>query len=697
MAHRAANPLTELTLDNGEPAHTFVPDSTKPTLVSYKLDMHSQLVTMTFDETMKASTLSGTQLTFYNAVAGGASFMALTGGVPPTVDSTVLTLSLSETDFNELQKREDLATGTTDTFLSITSVVEDMNTNTVVGLAPAVAQQAKTFVADAVAATLKHWDLDLTAETLTLVFSETMDVSSFDATEITLISASAQSGATKEMALTGEVAASKQTVDATTVVLTLLKADLETIKLDLDLATGGQNGADNTYIVIENELISDQSTVAVAAVELSAAQPVRTFTADTTAPVLQQFTLDMTTGMVYLSFTETMQGGDVLVASMAIQSDGTAAPAASVQLAGTFVDVDALTVQFVLDTATLNALKKAENLATATSDTFIKLALGSAKDMAGVAVLHTARPADAFTADATAPRVVSFTIDLTTNSETLEITFDETVDKSSLLVAELSLQSEAVFVAGQTEVLPLSTATSSSADGTVIVLALKKVEVDELKRLDICMAAASCFLSLSEGAIVDMNGQPIAAIAPDQQPAGAQPAAAAVGETTKPELHSFVKFDYNAAEITLSFNEPVLPGTINPAALELHSRPNQANDADRIFRLTGGGTASARGATIVLSVTEEDMNGIKFMALLCKEGDGVDCHVRLGAAFITDAFANAMVPVENTAQASTPGAFQPDTSGPILRRFQLDMQQVCICVFVFFGFVSSAGGSMSIT
>jgi hypothetical protein len=399
---------------------------------------------------------------------------------------------------------------------------------------------------------------------------------------------------------------------------------------------------------------------------------VTTFTPDSTAPVLEEFKVDLTEGLVYLSFTETMQGGDVVLSSMSISSD-TTNTATSVTLAGTFVDVDALTVQFHLDTATLNALKKAENLATAKSNAYIKLAVGSVKDMAGVDIVETIRNADVFKEDATNPKVVSFIVDQTTNSETLEIVFDETMDRSSLAVAQISLQNQAAFsTAAEFKTLSLSIATSTSADGTTISINLKKAEVDELKRMNICVQTAACFLTITTSAITDMNTNPIT---PIENTAG-KLANNVVGETTKPELASFVKFDYNKAEITLSFTEPVLDSPIDFTQLKLHSRANvNGGDANREFVLTGGTTDSERGATIVVSVTDDDMNSIKFLTLLCKESDGVDCYVRLGSGFIKDAFANALVPIDNTDTVMTPTTFVADTSGPILTRFTLDMQQ----------------------
>ena len=142
---------------------------------------------------------------------------------------------MSSVDFNELQKLENLAVatdslgaGTANTFLTVASVtgqtyIADMNSNTVVKVLD-TPKQASDFIDDSKAATLASFDLDLTAETLTLVFSETMDETSVAPTQFTLQSGTDLASAASHT-LTAEVGTVR--ADDTTIVLSLVKADLE--------------------------------------------------------------------------------------------------------------------------------------------------------------------------------------------------------------------------------------------------------------------------------------------------------------------------------------------------------------------------------------------------------------------------------------------------------------------------------------
>jgi hypothetical protein len=188
---------------------------------------------------MEASTLFGPQLTLLNA--DGTASYRLTDGTPSTTDAQTLELVLSSFDFDELQKIENLATGTGNTFLTIASVVEDMNENTVTLLS--TPKEASDFIDDAKAAALVSFDLDLTAETLTMLFSETMDETSVAPTQFTLQSGDGKSGAAAaSYTLTDETSSVR--IDDTTIVVSLVKTDLEEMKAELLLCTG----EDNTYL-----------------------------------------------------------------------------------------------------------------------------------------------------------------------------------------------------------------------------------------------------------------------------------------------------------------------------------------------------------------------------------------------------------------------------------------------------------------
>jgi hypothetical protein len=681
------NGLAVLAVDSldAKVADVFKQDSKNPTLSSFKLDMNLQKVFLTFSETMKASTLLGPQITFHSTpAANGATpvSMQLAKGFVSANDSTILTLTMIPDDFNKLQQFETLATNKENTYMSITSIAEDMNGNTLTEITSTVAQKAADFADDEVAATLDYFDVDLTAETITLGFSETMDVTvnadlslaSFRASEVVLVGGS-DIGGVQHFQLTGEIVQPLR-ADSTEIVVKLIKDDLEAIKSKSSLATGGKNDDDNTWISISNELVNDQSGVAVTAIASTDAKQVRTFNGDSTKPVLVSFTLDMADGKVALSFTETMKGADVLLGSMQIQNtNGVSADVTeSVTLEnGTYVVSDALTVDFTVSAGTRNKLKKFANLATDTTDTFLKLDAGAVKDMSGNSIAEQVLVAASVDPDDVRPNVLTFTTSMVTGSESVTITFDETMNRASLLVQHVHL---ANTVDGSDGYWAVKNSSSTSEDGTVIKIDIHTTDVDELKTKDICTTKNKCYLIVTADAIKDMSNLEITAL-PGQKTQSLD------ADITDPVVSSFVNFDYNEHTITMSFSEPVDPTTIYPEAIRLDSASNMdisdSENENFFYQLTGGNTSSPRGATIVIDVEKDDMNEIKMRQTLCIKTFG--CFLRttlVGAqndeAFIKDTFGNPIVTVAASDQTRTSNAIQLDTTGPVLERFVINLE-----------------------
>jgi hypothetical protein len=291
-----------------------------------------------------------------------------------------------------------------------------------------------------------------------------MDITSIDATEITLLAAAGADTDTTRYTLTGEV--DEPRVDSTTFTVHLTKVDTEAIKIRAALATNDAT----TFVAFGVAFVSDQTGVAVSPIANTGAKPVRTYTEDTTPPALESFSLNMDTEMILLEFTETIKGASVTLGLMSLQSSNSGI-VTSVDLGGgEYVVLDGESVEFKLSTAELNELKFHEDLATEQSNTFLNVAVDMLTDMAGVGIDGVVRGADSFDDDVTNPTVVSFAVSMVTDAETLTIVFDETVDVSSLAVSEIALQSavdsnDAVF---------LSVADTASVDGTTLVIDMKK-------------------------------------------------------------------------------------------------------------------------------------------------------------------------------------------------------------------------------
>jgi len=129
------------------------------------------------------------------------------------------------------------------TFISITNLaVNDMNDNPINEIPPLQSTvRASDFTNDSIPPILMQFNLDLSNETLTLKFSETVRVRTLDLSSFSLQSTPNETSSTKCVQLTGGIS---QSFDYHTVEVQLNTPDLNEIKRITDLATS----KDNVYL-----------------------------------------------------------------------------------------------------------------------------------------------------------------------------------------------------------------------------------------------------------------------------------------------------------------------------------------------------------------------------------------------------------------------------------------------------------------
>jgi hypothetical protein len=119
--------------------------------------------------------------------AADASFAShtLTGGEVSSLDSKILTFTLSFEDMNDIKKLSTLAVSRESTFIVMTSkAATDMASNPLVEIPSSKAQICGTYTLDETDPTLLDFSLNMDTGVLTLDFSETVKVGSFKPTEI---------------------------------------------------------------------------------------------------------------------------------------------------------------------------------------------------------------------------------------------------------------------------------------------------------------------------------------------------------------------------------------------------------------------------------------------------------------------------------------------------------------------------------
>jgi len=156
------------------------------------------------------------------------------------------------------------------------------------------------FTADMTPPALLFYNLNIDSAVFTFSFSEVVDYSSFDPTQLTLLSIE-NTSAPDLIAYTitgGRV----RPVDNTVLYLDIDIADLNEIKRLATLAIS-ENA---TFISFTSNLVADTFNNSVVNVTEAAPVQVSEFTPDSTSPIAVSFTLDVNQGHLNLTFDDTM-------------------------------------------------------------------------------------------------------------------------------------------------------------------------------------------------------------------------------------------------------------------------------------------------------------------------------------------------------------------------------------------------------
>ena len=239
-------PLTPVAAQQAE---AFVPDSSRPYLIQYDLDMNTGRLRLEFSETVDSLSFNPTGITLQPAMVTtlDADQYTLTEGDLLTIgDEVVLTLQLSEIDLNAIKARMiGLDNGTTWLLLDNTTV-QDQSGEAVI---PAGPVPVDMLTPDMTSPQLESFVLDYTNETITLVFSETVNGMILDVTQITLRSAASNTSTYYTLSSLS----TPTRMYAPVVIVNLDTFDLNELKKLLNLATSPAD----TFISFTAQLVSD--------------------------------------------------------------------------------------------------------------------------------------------------------------------------------------------------------------------------------------------------------------------------------------------------------------------------------------------------------------------------------------------------------------------------------------------------------
>ena len=639
------NYVVAYSVDNGaQRVSTFVADTLPPVLREFSLDMNVGRLSITFDETVNVATFRPGQITLSSSSSSDGVSYNLTGGSNSLTNSPIVAVNISDSDLNAIKRLLGLATSRDDTYISFfDDVVSDMNGN---GYEPEPRRQAASFVSDETRPELEDFSLDVNAGRLALTFSETVDSTSLAVTTITLLAdASNITDADLYHTLTVGVSPNGSftpSLNNTVIIVELGRTDLDEIKrldqLSTDLV--------NTFISITNATVLDMNANPVEEIPRDFAFQASEVTPDTTPPELVMFSLDLNTGDLRLTFSETVNASTLIIGALTLLSDSTGSGELYTLQDSSNANVDSVTVDVTLGAMDLNLIKYRTSLAVGSASTYLRLANDGVRDTndnfyANGSTVLSVTP-NTLVPDGVPPNLQSFGLDV--DAGVLSLTFDEVVNASTLRVTAVTLHNDAI---SSTSNFTLNGGTLSGANlapghPPVVDLTLLGDDLNSIKRL-VALATSNetTFLSVSFDAVLDLAPVPNSLTGTE---AGDNLRVAEFTEdSTPPEL---VDFDVDLTEevIVLAFDETVNILSFDAAEFTLHSDRDLVSSAQNRTIASSFVISTTNDTEVIVRIEKGDLDAIKLFTSLCTSE--TNCFLSLTETAISDTNGNDLVPVD---------------------------------------------------
>jgi predicted ribosome-associated RNA-binding protein Tma20 len=546
-------------------------ESTAPTVTVSGASVNNggDTVTLTFSENMATSTITtallqaNTNITIdisNNAGSDGEYDLDLSNATIAWtgLDTAVITL-------NELIDGAYIPNGK---YVGVTLIgVTDLVGNLEAG----AEEYSAAITGDVTAPTIiDDWALNMNSGTITLNFDEAMSTStSPDTTKIAIEELNGAGG--ESYTLTGGTSTWNS---YTSMTINLSITDLNALKLNTSIATS----AANSYLkIIAGNSITDLAgnEIDLTNVTDGASINATTFTADTTAPSLVNWTLNMNTGSLVMNFDETVSTSTLAVGAITIQDAATSTTSYALTDSAT-ASTNGTQVNIALSLTDLNAIKNDLNLATSTDSSYLTLTASAIDDMNGNSVNAildgSAMQVLSYTADATVPTVTDWTLNINTGA--MVINFSETMDQT-VDVDETKItiqQSNDTSTAG--EYYTLTDSTSVWTDHNTLTITLSATDLNALKRdTSLAISSATSYLEIAAtNLIVDVVGLDLSLT--NVTDGACLNVSSFTADTTAPTIVSQTPVDGSTGQAitinpTVTFSEPMDPDMINSTRIKL--------------------------------------------------------------------------------------------------------------------------------
>ncbi|EGD73787.1 hypothetical protein PTSG_12325 [Salpingoeca rosetta] len=598
------------------PVRVLAPDAVAPVLVSYGVRMDQArppiVLTLVFSEPVDVGALNHTALVFQsNATAATSAesyrLQHAPAAVVPSSSQRQVAIELATGDFLALRDAAGLAVlmrSAATTYLRFDPVlVTDTIGSSVVGVSAVDGAVAPSeYTVDLVPPQLSAFDVDMDAGFVVLRFSEDVNASSIAVGAFSLVAARGANVTAEGVTFDAALDAASSTGNATQVRIDLSVSTLNRVKADAGLAVSRST----SFLAVAAGGIADFAGNSMRQVASASAVAAVSYVADATGPVLQSFALNMTSGVLRLTFDEVVARATFDATQARLVNAATGATVA-VALDAVAVDAPAAnstTLGFTLTQAAANEVRARTGLGTTVDNTYLQLLAGAIRDAAGNANLPVTANATQVVQDALPARLLALSLNM--DSGVLSLSYSEPVQALTLVPAAITL----ARAANSTSTYTLAHSTVVTSGYTQVVdVALGAEDITALKLAGICLFQDACAVSANGTLVQDATGAFVPAVA------DAEINDVFVADQTAPALadRGFLYFDLNNGTIALSFTEVVNVTSARPTRITLQSF---FESPEASYTLTGGrvlgGYHSGPGSTVVLiALSTSDLNAVK--------------------------------------------------------------------------------------
>ena len=680
----AGNPVVERIHHEAQRVNKYTPDTTKPQLYSFDLDLDDGRLILTFTETVKIlDSLSVTQATLQNSLERDEndtlSFYTLTSDSPyPSSsmdnDSRVVFIRLGFTDLNAIKYRSSLARDNSTSYISITNLtVVDLSDNPVVPEEAESGQSARILTPDETGPILVSYSLNMTSTTLILTFNETVNASSLDVSEIAIQHSATSSFSyhSSPLRLTpGHNETYTDSDDSHVLVVHLGPTDRNELKRRRNLAISN----DTTHLVAAPTAILDMSGNSLVAIRDGSARQVDQYTPDTLPPVITSFTIDMELRALTITFDETVQASTLVLTGLTLQDNTTADLLNFTLRGGLRPTSDDTVLQIYFTAVDFNEIKRL-TLCREEAVCYLRHEDSIVIDMVNITIEERpdgeALQVTDVNPDIIRPEIIVFSVNLT--SEIFSTSFSETVNASSLNFTAFTLQD---FFEATTS-YTLTDGQLLSDDGTEIEFMMALEDLNEIKRnTDIFTIRSNSWLTFTQYAIHDMALIPnrVKPVVDSPNVVDGQAVFELTPDFVDPELWDF-DLNLSSHELILYFSETVEAHSLKISEITLQN--SQVRDENSQFVTLTAGSLPLRTTSftddyhiLVLDLGEIDTNIIKAFTHLATHQNNT--YISLTADTVRDMNINPIVEIPPFDGKRVRTLYE-DLLEPELREFSLDL------------------------